>query len=54
MKYLYLILRLFFCAHKYNKHLQKLSMHTEGYDMPTGFEYVKECCKCGKVRAFKV
>lgn len=65
MKYLYKILRLFFCPHKYNKLLGKGDivvnkykvvddkLYANGYDV-TGNYYNKECCYCGKVKVFNM
>jgi hypothetical protein len=50
MKYLYKILRLFFCPHKYDKILAKGPVR-DGYKT-IGLYYDKECKYCGKIKAF--
>ena len=51
MKYLYKILRLFFCPHKYSKTVSKGNII--GFNGTVqGYFYDKECCYCGKVREF--
>lgn len=50
MKYLYRILRLFFCPHKYKLTLHG-PIHLDG--KPVGSYYDKTCYYCGKVKRFE-
>lgn len=51
MKYLYKILRLFFCPHKYDKILLKGAIIDCGDRIGSYFN--KECCYCGKIKKFE-
>ena len=55
MHYLYKILRLFFCPHKYGNIIYKISYHPDGdkNNMPEYIKYIKECKYCGKMIKFK-
>lgn len=52
MKWLYRVLRLVFCPHKYDKlmaHGQLLNNNNEAF----GNYYDKECKYCGKIKRFE-
>lgn len=51
MKYLYKILRLFFCPHKYGKIVTKGNIVNSDKTVLGKF-YDKECNYCGRIRAF--
>lgn len=51
MKYLYKILRLFFCPHKWNKTVNKGPV-TDGV-IKVGNYYDKECAYCHAIREFR-
>lgn len=51
MKYLYAILRLFFCPHKYQLY-GTISVHENGSKI--GIEYINICKKCGKIKTTSV
>jgi hypothetical protein len=53
MKYLYSILRLFICPHKWNR-INTISVMSDDYDLPVGFEHVCQCIRCGKIKKFRV
>lgn len=57
MKYLYKILRLFFCGHKYDLIISGTVFQREDYDIGSGFPigiyYDKNCRYCGKVKRFE-
>lgn len=58
MKYLYKILRLFLCPHKYNKtialgKISRLSEYTGDW-IQIGNSYDKECIYCHKLKRFNL
>lgn len=59
MKYLYCILRLFFCPHKYKIELTQGNTFSHFFDefemekVMTGHYYDRECNYCGKIKRFK-
>lgn len=52
MKYLYRILRLFFCPHVYDKVLSSGAIVSLRAGGDIGKYYDKECKHCGKVKRF--
>lgn len=55
MKYLYKILRLFFCPHKYIIEIEKSEINTHNYfgsKASIGTFIIKECCYCHKTKSF--
>lgn len=54
MKYLYKILRLFFCPHKFDRLLAKGPIVEFSNGPVVGNYYNKECVYCGKVRGFNI
>lgn len=52
MKYLYKILRLFFCPHKYNKTLNKADIVTTVDKRIVGFSYTSQCSYCGRIKNY--
>lgn len=55
MKYLYKILRLFFCPHKYGKITHEIKVYEDGDNskIPNFIKYIKECKYCGRMKEFK-
>lgn len=56
MKYLYKILRMFFCPHKYKTLVLSGDVHRtshKGVKIVTGKFYDKECLYCGKIKEFR-
>lgn len=51
MKWIYRILRLFFCPHNYRK-LDVYEKKVGGRII--GYSYVKECVYCGEVKEFEI
>lgn len=51
MKYLYKILRLFFCPHKYIQKEKHTVLKSNNNDI-VGFFYIKECKYCGEIIQF--
>ena len=56
MKWLYRILRLVMCPHKYyqleNKPIQVFKPWSS-MEMPSAYDYVCRCKYCGKIKAFR-
>lgn len=56
MKYLYKILRLFYCPHKYifHKKCEKFDEYSTPDDLPIAIYYICQCKYCGKFKKFRV